>query len=44
MPEMAFQQRDLIFNKNNIKVIKIEDDETNFCSNLFTPLFRKLFG
>ena len=44
MPEKPFEQRDVIFNKNNIKVIKIEDDETTFCSGLFAPLFKKLFG
>jgi hypothetical protein len=44
MPEKPFEQRDVIFNKNNIKVIKIEDDETNFCTGLLTPLFKKLFG
>jgi hypothetical protein len=43
MPEKPFEQRDVIFNKNNIKVIKIEDDETTFCSGLFAPLFKKLF-
>jgi len=44
MPEKPFEQRDVIFNKNNIKVIKIEDDETQFCTGLLTPLFKKLFG
>ena len=44
MPEKPFEQRDVIFNKNNIKVIKIEDDETTFCTGLFSPLFKKLFG
>ena len=44
MPEKPFEQRDVLFNKNNIKVIKIEDDETTFCSGLFAPLFKKLFG
>ena len=40
----AFEERDNIFNKNNIKVIKIEEEETQFCANLFSPLFKKLFG
>ena len=44
MPEKPFEQRDVIFNKNNIKVIKIEDDETQFCTGLLTPLFKKLSG
>ena len=44
MPESPYEQRDVIFNKNNIKVIKIEDDETHFCSDLFSPLFKKIFG
>ena len=44
MPEKPFEQRDVIFNKNNIKVIKIEDDETQFCTGLLTPLFKKIFG
>ena len=44
MPEKPFEQRDYIFNKKNIKVIKIEDEETRFCSDLLTPLFKKLFG
>ena len=44
MPEKPFEQRDYIFNKKNIKVIKIEDEETRFCSELLTPLFKKLFG
>ena len=44
MSEKPFEQRDYIFNKKNIKVIKIEDEETRFCSDLLTPLFKKLFG
>ena len=44
MPEKPFEQRDAIFNKNNIKVIKIENEETTFCGGLFAPLFKKLFG
>ena len=44
MPEKPFEQRDYIFNKKNIKVIKIEDEETRFCSDLLTPFFKKLFG
>ena len=44
MPENPYEQREVIFNKNNIKVIKIEDDETHFCSDLFSPLFKKIFG
>ena len=44
MPEKPFEQRDYIFNKNNIKVIKIEDEETHFCSDLLSPLFKKIFG
>ena len=44
MPENPFEQRDYIFNRKNIKVIKIEDEETQFCSALLTPLFKKLFG
>lgn len=44
MPEKPFEQRDVIFNKNNIKVIKIEDDETTFCTGILSPLFKKIFG
>ena len=44
MPKKPFEQREVIFNKKNIKVIKIEDDETTFCTGLLTPLFKKLFG
>ena len=44
MPEKPFEQRDVIFNKNNIKVIKIENEETTFCGGLLAPLFKKLFG
>ena len=40
----AFEERDNIFNKNNIKVIKIEEEETQFCTNIFSTLIKKLFG
>ena len=43
MPKNPMEQRDYIFNRKNIKVIKIEDEETHFCSSLLTPLFNKLF-
>ena len=43
-PDSAFEQREKIFNEKQIKVIKIEEEETQFCANLFSPLYKKLFG
>ena len=44
MPNEPFAQRDYIFNKKGIKVIKIEEDETQFCTDIFSGLFKKILG
>ena len=44
MPDEPFAQRDYIFNKKNIRVIKIEEEETQFCPDIFSPFMKKIFG
>ena len=43
-PEIILNNKNGNFDKNDIKVLKIEGEETNFCTNLFSGLFKKLFG
>ena len=44
MPDEPFAQRDYIFNQKKIKVIKIEEEETQFCADIISPLLKKIFG